>query len=72
MTLTEELVSLSIRTEVDLGPEPNRIPITDQDVEALSEKLFRESGDTPLWVFAYGSPIWKPAFNDFGWRYRGM
>lgn len=50
MTLTEELVSLSIRTEVDLGPEPNRIPMTDQDVEAQSEKLFRESGDAPLWI----------------------
>lgn len=29
--------------------------MTDLDVQKLTEKLHRESGEDPLWVFAYGS-----------------
>lgn len=50
MALTEELVSLSLRLEVDRGPDPGRAPITDKEVDELADQLFHEAGDDPLWV----------------------
>jgi len=52
MALTDELVSLSLRPEVDVGPEPHRKPLTDAELEMLAERLLHESAGAPLWIFA--------------------
>ncbi|MGO8484852.1 gamma-glutamylcyclotransferase, partial [Rhizobium leguminosarum] len=35
MALTDELVSLSLRPAIDVGPEPHRKPLTEAEVEML-------------------------------------
>ena len=61
MTLTEELVARCERQEPDPGPQPGSRYFTDAEYEAAAAKLIEQAPLGPLWVFAYGSLIWKPA-----------
>lgn len=76
MSLTSELVALCHREEADPGPDGSWTQLNDEDFQTLASRLSSEAGAGPLWVFAYGSLIWKPAFESverqrataFGWH----
>ena len=61
MTLTAELVARCERHEPDPGPQPGSRYFTDAEYEAAAAKLIEQAPLGPLWVFAYGSLISKPA-----------
>ena len=63
MALTAELVKLCDRPEPDTGPNPHFTPIEPAELDALTQKLLNELGSEKLWLFAYGSLIWKPNFS---------
>jgi cation transport protein ChaC len=63
MALTAELAARCERAEPDPGPEPGHRPYDDADYEAAADGLLAEGPPGPLWVFAYGSLIWKPAIE---------
>ncbi len=64
MALTPELVSRLKTPAADCGPAPNEVLCGDADyAEILAEVLAgKPPGD--LWLFAYGSLIWRPACPD--------
>jgi len=76
MTLTAELVARCLRAEPDPGPEPGYTYFTDEQYDAAALALLQRKPPGDLWIFAYGSLIWKPAFaavehrraTAFGWH----
>ena len=61
MRLTPELVARAFRPVPDPGAVEGLVPLDDAEAEAIAARL-RAEGDGPVWVFAYGSLIWNPAF----------
>jgi cation transport protein ChaC len=76
MALTAELVARCQRAEPDPGPEPGYTYFTHEQYDAAASALLQQKPPGPLWIFAYGSLIWKPAFaavehrraTAFGWH----
>jgi cation transport protein ChaC len=63
--LTPELVALIARQVVDEGPAPGVVVHNDEDYEASLQSLLDAGSWTggDVWVFAYGSLLWNPAFE---------
>ncbi len=74
--LTADLVARVEREIPDPGPDPSRTEMDDATRSAAARALLAEKGEGPFWLFAYGSLIWKPAFDHeeeravtaHGWR----
>ena len=69
MELTAELVALVERTEPDPGPTPGLPEPTEADLAAAATQLLATRPPGPLWLFAYGSLIWKPELEHLETRH---
>ncbi|WP_244519964.1 MULTISPECIES: gamma-glutamylcyclotransferase [unclassified Ensifer] len=58
--LTSELVACVQRFEPDPGVQPGTVPLAEEDYESILGCLLATRPLGPLWLFAYGSLIWKP------------
>jgi cation transport protein ChaC len=63
MALTPDLVARAARAVPDSGPLPGSAYLTDADYDALVRGTLAQAPPEGLWVFAYGSLLWKPAFE---------
>ncbi len=64
LVLTRDLVARVDRTvpQDHLPPDPDRVPMTDDDYAADVTLILDGHGPGPIWVFAYGSLLWNPGF----------
>ena len=76
LALTEKLVAAVERMEPDSGPELAYALMSDDDFAAAARNFLDQLDGGPIRVFAYGSLIWKQAFEHehaergrtHGWR----
>lgn len=62
MTLTPELVALVHRTIPDTGPSPGFVLMDEKDYDRVTAEILQShSPADDLWIFAYGSLMWRPA-----------
>jgi glutathione-specific gamma-glutamylcyclotransferase len=64
MTLTPELVSRLQAPSADCGPGPNDTLCDDADYGRILAEVLAGKPTGDVWLFAYGSLIWRPACLD--------
>ena len=64
LVLTPDLVARVDRTipQDHLPPDPNRVPMTDEDFAVAVAQILASAWPGPVWVFGYGSLLWNPGF----------
>jgi cation transport protein ChaC len=60
LALTGDMVARCHRDIVDAGPEPGLSYLDDNDYERMVDDALSMRPPGPIWLFAYGSLIWKP------------
>lgn len=69
MALTPQLLARCHRVIEDTGPEPGLAYLDDADYEVMLDKtLAAYRVGEPVWLFAYGSLIWKPELEHLDER----
>jgi cation transport protein ChaC len=61
MALTPELAARAARPVEDLGPSPGAVYMTNEDYEIAIRETLAQAPADDIWLFAYGSLLWKPA-----------
>jgi glutathione-specific gamma-glutamylcyclotransferase len=61
MALTQELAAQAAQPVDDLGPSPGAVYMTDEDYEIAIREMLAQAPAGDVWLFAYGSLLWKPA-----------
>ena len=61
MALTPDLVALCAREVPDPGPAADSEEFDDAGYQTAAAQVLDHYGPGPIWIFAYGSLLWKPA-----------
>ena len=61
MALTPDLVARAARLVEDAGPTPGAVYMTDDDYDIAIRDVLAHAPSGDIWLFGYGSLLWKPA-----------
>jgi cation transport protein ChaC len=60
MALTLDLLARTTRVVEDAGPSPGAVYMTDEDYDASIGNVLAHAPPSGVWLFGYGSLLWKP------------